>query len=541
MKAKIQGYLKWAWFVTAGFRWQTVLYMLMETTSMALLLCFVYCSKEVIDIASNVVPGNLQLMLVFLVLSVVISAVAGLMASWISEYAKNGLTKQLQNSLAHSQMIKAWGEKKRFRTGDLLVRLNTDCSEVVQMLVNTFPAFLVTCLKLLAALAFMWAMDPLLAQLILAITPLFLFSKLYYRKMRKINQDLKKSESQFGDILQENLKHRSLLQALMFTEARENKLKDAQELIFRIKTKQLKFASLSRGIVKLTFNGGYLLAFLWGIYRLNAGEISYGSIAAFLQLVSRIQMPIVSMFAFLPAAIRCRIAIERLMELDDGDKEEYGKQVKLNLPLTLKLDHVSFKYDKMDVIKQLNVEFQSGIPVAVTGISGTGKTTLIRLILALIKPDSGCLTLIQNGISHEITAATRNNISYAPQENTLFYGTIRENLLLADSEASEERMDEVLKTACAEFVYSFPDGIDTVVGESGSGLSEGQAERIAMARALLRGGNIWLFDEPTSALDTDTAKQLVRNLMIAGKDKLLIFVTHDHQLIKACPQVVRLD
>ena len=542
MKEKIKSYVKWAWSVTAGFRWQTVLYMLMEIVSMVLLLCFVYCSKEVIDIASKVVPGNLQLMLVFLVLSVVISAITGLMASWIGEYVKNGLTKHLQSTLAHSQMIKNWEEKRRWRTGDLLVRLNTDCADVVQMLVYTFPTFIVTGVKLLAALAFMWAMDPLLAQLILAITPLFLFSKLYYRKMRKINQELKQAESQFGNMLQENLNYRTLIQALLLIDARDNKLMDTQESIFRIRTRQLKFASISRGILKLAFNGGYLLAFLWGIYRLNAGEISYGTIAAFLQLVSRIQMPVVSMIAFLPAAIRCRVSIERLIELDAGDEEDYKKQIKLNLPLTLKLDRVSFKYDTMDVIKQLTAEFQSGIPAAITGISGTGKTTLIRLILALIKPDSGRLTLIQSdGISHEISVATRGNFSYDPQVSTLFYGTIRENLLLANSEASEERIDEVLKTTCAEFVYSFPEGLDTVVGESGYGLSQGQAERIAMARALLRGGNIWLFDEPTSALDTDTAKQLIQNLMTAGKDKLLIFVTHDHQLIKACPQVVRLD
>jgi len=542
MNEHIKIRLAWAWAITAGFRGKTLIYMLVEIISMALLLYFVYCSKQAIDIAVGLVPGNLKWALILMVIAVILSAITGLIASWIGEYTKNGLTMRLQNSLAHSQMMMAWGARKRWHTGDLLVRLNADCSEVVQMLVFTFPALIVSCVKLLAAFTFLWTMDPRLAQLILAITPLFLFSKLYYKKMRKINKEVKQAESQLGEVLQENLKHRALIQSLLFTEAREKKLIEVQQSVFQNKTRQLLFSLLSRGIIQLTFNGGYLLAFLWGIYRLHAGEISYGTIAAFLQLVSRVQMPVFSIVAFLPAAIRCRTSIERLLELNEGEREEYGDQIKLNPPLSLKLDHLYFQYDKVEVIKRLTVAFQSGVPVAVTGASGKGKTTLIRLILALIKPDSGTLTLTQNDkVCHSISVATRNNIAYVPQGNTLFCGSIRENLLLADVHASEKQIDKVLKIACAEFVYTLPNGIDTVVGESGYGLSEGQAQRIAIARALLRGGSIWLFDEPTSAIDTDTAKHLIRNLLEAGKEKIVIFVTHDHQLMEACPQIVQLD
>jgi ABC-type multidrug transport system fused ATPase/permease subunit len=450
---------------------------------------------------------------------------------------------RLQNHLAYTQMMMAWKTKDRWRTGDLLVRLNSDCSEIVQMLVYTFPSFIVTGIKLVASFAFLWIMDAQLAQLILAVTPLFLFSKIYYKKMRKITQKVKRTESQVGSVLQENLKNRSLIQALLFLEARNDKLTNVQELNFQIKAKQLKFSMLSRSIIKLTFNGGYLLAFLWGIFRLHTGQISYGTMAAFLQLVGRVQTPVFSMVGFLPALIRCRTSIERIMEMNRGELEEYGNPVKLEPPLSLKLHQLSYRYDEIDVIRQLSVTFQSGVPTAVTGASGKGKTTLIRLILALIKPDSGSLTWTQgsNNISHAVSVATRNNIAYVPQGNTLFCGTIRENLLLADATASKERIDEALKTSCAEFVYTLPDGMDTVIGESGHGLSEGQALRIAIARALLRGGSIWLFDEPTSAIDTDTTKRLIKNLIEAGKEKILIFVTHDRHLTEACSQVVQLD
>jgi ABC-type transport system involved in cytochrome bd biosynthesis fused ATPase/permease subunit len=227
--------------------------------------------------------------------------------------------------------------------------------------------------------------------------------------------------------------------------------------------------------------------------------------------------------------------------MNKGERETYNNPVRLNPPLTLELRQLSYRYDEIDVLKQLNVVFQSGVPTAVTGASGKGKTTLIRLVLALISPDSGSLVLTRGGENHEISVATRNNIAYMPQGNTLFCGTIRENLLLADRYATNERLEELLKTACAEFVYTLPDGIETMIGESGQGLSEGQAQRIAIARALLSGGSIWLFDEPTSSIDMDTGKQLIRNLLIAGKEKIIIFVSHDRYLMELCAQVVQLD
>ena len=541
MNESLHKQLRWAWSITAGFRGRIVLYMIMEIISVVLMLCFIYFSKQAIDMAMHLIPGNLKQMLVLMACSVLLSVVLNVFSSWIGEYARNGMMLRLQNNLAHAQMMMSWITKKRWHTGDLLVRLNSDCAEVVQMLVYTFPSLLVTFVKLSASLAFLWAMDPVMALLLLAITPLILFSKIYYRKMRSIGRAVKQAESHLGTVLQENLKYRALIQALLFTKAREDKFEEAQLSFFQAKTKQLMFSTISQSILKLAFNGGYLLTFLWGIYRLHTGLISYGTMAAFLQLVSRVQVPVFSIVSFVPAAIRCRTAIERLMELNMGEREEYENQIKLNPPLSLKFDQVSFQYDEVKVINMMNCKFQSGIPTAVTGASGKGKTTLIRLMLALIKPDSGSLTLTQGGISHEISVATRSNIAYVPQGNTLFFGAIRENLLLADLHASDEHIRDVLTTSCAEFVYALPDGLDTVIGESGRGLSEGQAQRIAIARALLRGGSIWLFDEPTSDIDSDTAKRLIRNLLEAGKDKILIFVTHDRIVTDSCQQIVQLD
>jgi ABC-type bacteriocin/lantibiotic exporter with double-glycine peptidase domain len=533
--------LGWAWSMTVSLRWKLCMAVLMEIISAALMLYFVYCSKKAIDIAMDVIPGSLKMMLIHIVLSVSFSIVMSMAGAWIMEYSRNVLMMRFQNTLTHAQLMKSWETKKQLHTGDVLVRLTTDCSDVVNMIVNTFPTLIVTCVKLTASLIFLWVMDPILAQLILAITPLFLFSKLYYRKMRKITKEVKQAESFVGVVIQENLKFRSLIQSLMVNDVREKKLTEAQESLFRTRNSYLNFSILSQSILKMTFDGGYLLAFLWGVYRLHEGLISYGTMVAFLQLVARVQIPIFSIVSFVPSSIKFRTALERLMELNLGIWEDYQHPVKFTSSLTLKVNNLSFQYDDTEVIRNLNVEFKSGVPTAVTGASGKGKTTLIRLILAIIKPASGSLNLIHKGKSHEISVATRNNISYVPQGNTLFYGTIRENLLLADVNATDDMIYKALQTSCAMFVYDLPMGLDTMVGEMGQGLSEGQAQRIAVARALLHGGSIWLFDETTSALDSDMIHKIFNNLIEAGKDKILIFVTHDSYVKEGCSQIIQLD
>lgn len=531
----------WLWRLTANYRLLLSLYVLLEVAGVAGLLYSVYWSKQAIDIATHSVSGNLQLILGYIVITLFLVMLFNLLALWVNEYVKIRLTIRLQNSLVYSQMMLAWPVIKRWHTGDLLVRMNTDSAEVVHMLTSSFPSFCVTGVKLLSALGFLWLMDSMLAIMVLVVSPLFLLSKLYYRKLRKITDEVKKAESNAGVIAQENLKNRLLLRALLFSQDRWNQLVGSQQNIFKLKIKQLKLSLLSQGIMKFSFNGGYLLAFGWGVFRLNAGEISYGTMTAFLQLVGKVQMPVVSLVSFLPAVIRCRTSVERLMELYDNENEEKGDVLILSNTLSVLLESVSFAYSENTILKSISTEFKAGEPTAVVGATGKGKTTLIRLMLGLMKPSGGRLWIKASNGLHEISAQTRANFVYVPQGNSLFGGTIRENLLLADSSATEEQLQTVLKTACAEFVYALPAGIDTEVGEAGLALSEGQAQRLAIARALLRKGDVWVFDEITSALDELTARKLMDNLLREGCNKILVFVTHDLVLMRLCSHVLRLE
>lgn len=540
MSFRISRQLGWAWTVTEGHRSKMVLYILLGVASVALSLGFVYASKHAVDVATGVASGSLTRTCFWIVATVAAGIVVEQVAAWICEIVRVKMTIRLQNSLIDAQMMAAWETAKRWHTGDLLVRIREDGTELVKMLAQTLPSFCVTCIKLTASLAFLWFIDPLLATMILIISPLFLFSKLYYKKMRRLSEAVKQAESRLGVVMQESLKHRLLVRALNIIGIRRERLFDSQEQLFGLKLNQLKFSTCSQLILRITFNGGYLLAFLWGVYRLHNSEISFGTLAAFLQLVGRIQTPVLAAVSFVPAAVRCLAAIDRLMELYETDRESEEFPMQLCSPVRLRLENLSFHYEDREVFKNINACILPGEPTAVVGVTGKGKTTLVRLMLGLVKPQKGAIWL-ETEQKQRVSVATRAHFSYVPQGNSLFSGSIRDNLLQVRYNATEGEMREALTLACAGFVYSLPQGLDTFLGESGYGLSEGQAQRIAVARALLQGGGIWLFDEVTSALDARTATSLTQNLLEAGKDKILIFVTHDSHLMELCSQIIRLD
>ncbi|MHC8949291.1 ABC transporter ATP-binding protein [Sphingobacterium hungaricum] len=530
--------LRWAWNLTKGYRLQLLGVLLMELAGIALMLLFVYGSKLSIDIAMGEVQGSLKATLGWTVGSVLGGVLLRLASNRLSESIRVRMTISLQRDLIEGQMLTTWKFVKDWHTGDLVQRIQTDGAEVVVMLSQSAIYFFVTVVQLLASFGFLWTMDPMLAFMIVAISPLFLFSKLYFRKMRKLNREVKSAESNFAKVMQENLKFRVLVRALGLTPMRSQKLSQSQEDIYDLKMSQLNFSTLTQGIIKITINGGYLLTFIWGVFRLQAGQISFGTMTAFLQLVGRIQTPILQSVGFFPLFIRFRTSVDRLLELENNEKELIKESTYLSNPTKIQLENVYFRYDDNTIIDNLNAEIEYGKPTAIIGSSGKGKTTLIRLFLALIKPEKGNIWIENNGEQLGLSSEHRINFAYVPQGNTLFSGTIRENLTINKEIATEDRINYVLHLACAEFVYDLPDGIDTLVGESGYGLSEGQGQRIAIARAMMQETSIWLFDEVTSALDKDTADRLVERLLIAGQSKLILFVTHDLHLSNKCSQTI---
>ena len=536
-KTKLKEQLKWAFSLTRGYRSKLVLCLLLEVTTVVFSLSFVLLSKYAVDTA---VKGgeHLSLILVGVVLSIILGMVFRSLAQWINENVRIQMVQQLQFNVAELQMRSAWQVVKKWHSGDIQVRVHSDCVEVVQMISVYSVSFFATLIRLLASFGFLWYMDPMLAMIIVVISPLFLFSKVYFRKMRRLNRRIKEEESNFGKVLQENMRFRVLIRAMNVFNRRLEAMDHTQKELKGLRLEQLTFSTFSQLLMKISVNIGYLVTFIWGVFRLQSGAISFGTMTAFLQLVGRIQSPIMSLAGYVPAFIRFRTACERLIELEEQESEAIEDGLVISDILALKAKGLSFRYEDFWVLDNINLQVERGRPVAVVGTSGKGKTTLIRLFLALINPNQGEI-YIQTPVEKILVGSEhRKNFAYVPQGNSLFNGTVKENLEVAIEGSDMELMDRALKIACAEFVYDLPDGLDTFIGESGYGLSEGQAQRIAIARALMQDRPIWLFDEITSALDEETSLKLMENLIYASKDKISLFVTHDRNIAEMCNEII---
>ena len=532
---------KWVLSVTEGYHWLITFSIFSGIFGVVMSLVNVAVSKWIVDVATGAQQGNIYVVAGFVVGSFALGLAARLISPWIFGKINMRISISMQNSLSDALMMTSWKGAGRWHTGDLLTRIGSDASEVLRMGIGIIPNLLVTSLQLIGSFVYLWILDKRLAWFILVATPLVLLSKVYFRKVRELSRRQKEMSSEMGTVMQENLSKRVLVRSLGATEYRKKKLHDTQEKVFQLGMEQIKFSTFTQGVMGVTFGGAYIVAFLWGIFQLYNKEITFGTMTAFLQLVGQVQGPFLSLIAIPPSLVRGWTSVERLMALfEDVEPDEHPKFI--DMPLTLEFSEVSFGYeDGQKVLDGFSATFRPGHPTAIAGPTGAGKTTIIRLMLALINPEEGNITLTaDDGQSYPVTPDMRINFEYVPQGNTLLSGSIRENLWLGRPGADEEILRKVISLACADFVFELPDGLDTKIGENGYGLSEGQAQRIAIARALLRPGHVWLFDEASSALDTETTKQVLGNLLEWGKENTLIFVTHDSRVMDRCEQVINI-
>ena len=343
--------------------------------------------------------------------------------------------------------------------------------------------------------------------------------------------------------LQESLQHLSVLQSLEYTDASSATLEGLQGNLYGNELRRTRFSVLSRGFMGLALQAGHVIAFIWGVVGISHGTITYGMMTAFLQLIAQIQRPLVEMSSQLPALIHSTASIDRLIELESLPREELSEPDLLDGVVGVRLQNVTFAYpdSKENVLDGFSYDFTPGSRTAVVGPTGVGKSTLIRLLLSLLKPQSGNIEIYNDSTSEQVSPAVRTNLVYVPQGNTLFSGTIRDNLLMGNPEASEDQLKEALHTAAADFVLELPSGLDTQCFEAGAGLSEGQAQRIAIARALLRPGSILLLDEFSSALDAETECTLMERLTSRLPQHTMIFITHREKIIEYCDSTLRLS
>ena len=526
-----------------GIRWNTAVRIIAGTARVAMGLLMVWLSRRFIDETIRTGSAHdVTVMAIWLILTVVcgvlLRQVNYLLTTTAGIHQTNGLRLRMFSSLFRRQLY----EDKEIHSGDISSRLTKDIEVVSETTTDTLPQMCITGIQLIGAFLLLRYFDRWLAWALLIMTPLaILLAKLIGRRLRQMTLDIRQDESRIQMQVQEGMENNAVLRAMGSEEWMTDRLDTMQQHLKGNIMRRTRFTIMIRIIMGCAFGLGYLMAFIWGGLQLRSGAITFGIMTSFLQLVGQIQSPVMQLLNLVPQVIHSTASIDRLIELENLKSEADASTLHPTLS-GIRFNNVSFKYAGGDrqILSDFTHDFRPGTKTALMGETGIGKTTLFRLMLGFITPQSGSINLYGKDESMPAGSNTRPDFVFVPQGNTLMSGTIRFNLQVANPEASDQELIGALHTACADFVQELPDGLDTMLGERGTGLSEGQAQRIAIARGLLRPGSILLLDEISSSLDAPTEAELYARLFKAYPQKTMIFITHREAVTALCDETLKI-
>lgn len=512
----------------------------MELISIFSGLIFILISKEVIDRAGGSDFQELFPLLAFLIIALFSGYACSIYSARLNEITRARMLNDLQTHISSSQAHAKTEFLLKYETGDLLMRTSSDASEAVLMMGQSWITAILAFVRIIAAIIIVGTFDFHLSLILVLLCPLVLLSKTFFQKIKKLNRSLKEREGEMTSILQENYKYRLYFRLLNWHEERNQMLEFSKNVIFKNKVELINFTTKSKTLLGLVLQIGYLTTFIWGVWKLQSKEMSFGTLSALMLLLGRIQGPLVSLMGIIPTMVRSWTSLERIILSLQIKQEEKIKPVSLDNIQNLELCKIRFAYAENLVLNDFNSVFEKGKPTAIVGPSGMGKTTILHLLMGLHKPLSGKVFIQTDRSTLIMSNNYRQNFAFVAQGDHLLAGTVLYNLVGNKRSVPPEKISEALRLACAEFVFELPMGLDTHIGEGGFGLSEGQGQRISIARAILQDRKIWLLDEITSALDQENRTRLVTNLLNSGKDKILIFVTHDKELESRCTKRIYL-
>lgn len=517
------------------------IHILLGILGTALSLLSSVAMKTLIDVVTGFQTGAIVTaaawMAGMLLGSAAMQAAASRIAAVINIRVQNGIQAEVYDRMLRTD----WASLEQFRSGDLLNRLNTDVTSVSGGVTGLLPSFVTAAVQFLGSLMIILCYDPIMALIALIGAPLsVLCSRTLVRRMRSYNRRMKDISSEVMSFHEDSLRNLTSIKAFGIMDGFRDRMCAMQGKYRETYLDYNRFSVIAgfvMSIVGLLVSAG---CFGWGVYRLWSHAISYGAMMMFLQLTTMLRSAFSSLIGLVPTAISITTSAGRLMAVADLP-EEPGARETAPVPdaCTVELRDVTFAYPGGEpVLEHVDFRARPGEVVALTGASGEGKTTMIRLMLGLVRPEHGSVCLTgADGRCLPVTAATRAAFSYVPQGNTVFAGTIADNLRMVRPEATDAELIAALETACAyDFVRQLPDGIYARTGELGHGLSEGQAQRIAVARAVLRGAPVLLLDEATSALDEATEQRMLENLMHSGRVQTCVLITHRAATAERCPR-----
>lgn len=504
-------------------------------------------SKNIIDIATKVSDNDFSTACIRIIVFLALMLIVQIAINFLNVHASSRFEINLKNNIFKAMINKDYLKVSAYHSGDLINRINSDVGAIVTGIMTIVPKFILFVTSIVGAFFYLCRIDATLALIILAIGPFVLIgSRLYSKKYKELHKKCRDAEGKTHSFMLEMLQNLLVVKSFSNEDTVTQKANALQKISYKLRVYRTKISIIAHVGIFIVFNAGFYFALAYCAYKLSKNLMTYGDVIAITQLVNQIQSPFRNMSGLVPQFFGVIASIERLQELEAiSDEEKTGNEVDIssyNQMEEIVFDNVKFSYSEDSFVSGINMRIKKGEFAVVAGESGAGKSTALKLLLGILKPDEGKIYLtLKDGQKEELGSNSRKLFSYVPQGNLILSGTIRENVTFANGDVSEEKIVEALKISCIwDFINTLDNGLDTVIGEKGLGLSEGQAQRISIARAILGDAPILLLDESTSALDSKTEEELLKSIK-SLTDKTVIIVSHKQAAFDFCDKVVYVE
>lgn len=539
--------LKWIYSICKSQRWKVYVLIFTNVTGAALTILYANYSKHIINAATvdHSFEKVMYYAVCFLILITVQTAL-NLIGRSATERCKGRLEMIFKQHMLDVIMKKDFSKVSAYHTGELQNRMFNDVTVITEGFTTILPNALFFIVKLACAFAYLVFIDKIFALVFLVGGIIvFLCTQMFRKTLKRLHKAIQETEGRTRSFIQEALSNLLVIKSFVVEKKISDETNDLQEENYKAKMKHRFFTISANASLNVVFNLGYVFALVFGAYRLIHG-LDYGTVTAMLQLVNQIQSPFASLSNVTPKYFALLASAERLMEIENlpdeptNNENDIDVEDTYNRLETIEFKDISFKYDRDIILNDTSLSVKKGDFVAIMGISGIGKSTLLKLLLGVFKVESGVIELNCGDENILVDMHTRRLFSYVPQGNMLLSGTIRENLLFINDDVTEEEIQQAVEISCADqFINDLPKGLETVIGERGLGLSEGQVQRLAIARSLLSKSPVILLDEATSALDEETEKRFLTNLKEL-KNKTCIIVSHKKAALEICNKYVQI-